>query len=57
MKREQTLKHFAANDKDFHEACKLANVDPTRRQASKFKNKKGLAYKVKAGLVDPREVR
>lgn len=54
---KQTISEFARNDKDFIEACKRAGVDNTRRQASKFKNKKGLAYKVKAGLVDPREVR
>lgn len=30
----------------FRKACIRARVEPTRRQASKFRNKKGLAFKV-----------
>lgn len=26
--------------------CKKAGIDPTKRQASKFRNKKGLAWEV-----------
>jgi len=33
------------NDKNFLEACRAATVEPTRRQASKWLNKKGRAYK------------
>jgi len=29
----------------FIKMCELANIEPTRRQASKFKNGKGRAYK------------
>ena len=39
---------MAKNDKYFHKCCKIAGVNATKRQASKFKNKKGLAYKIGA---------
>jgi len=31
-------------DKVFVEACKQAGIEPTRRQASKWKRKKGIAH-------------
>jgi len=31
--------------KDFIQSCKMLNIDPTKRQASKWGNKKGSAYK------------
>lgn len=31
---------------DFIRACKLANTEPTKRQASRFRSGKGRAYKV-----------
>lgn len=40
-----TNKKFAEKDKGFREACEKAGVEPTTRQASKFRNKKGSAYK------------
>ena len=40
-----TNRMFASNNKKFIEACKRANIPPTARQASKFRNKKGTAYK------------
>lgn len=40
-----TNAQFATKDKLFNAACSLATVDPTPRQASKYRNKKGLAYK------------
>jgi len=36
-------KEFAAKDKVFVKACEIAKVEPTKRQAAKFQNKKGLA--------------
>lgn len=44
MTKRDTNRTFAANDTSFHEACKLAGVEATPRQASKFRNKKGAAY-------------
>ena len=35
---------FAKTDKFFNDACKVAKVEPTTRQASKFRNKSGAAY-------------
>ncbi len=34
----------ALSDKRFLDACKLADVEPTKRQASKWNNKRGAAY-------------
>lgn len=34
-----------ASDPNFKKACEKANVSPTKRQASKFRMKKGVAYK------------
>jgi len=31
--------------KEFQDFCKHAGVEPTKRQASKFRAKKGLAYR------------
>lgn len=39
-----TNKEFAEKDKLFHKACEIAKIKPTHRQASKFRNKKGLAF-------------
>ncbi len=53
-----TNQEFAKNDKRFRIACGDAKVDPTRRQASKFQNGLGLAYKKYNHLRDtsPRRV-
>jgi hypothetical protein len=40
-----TNKDFAEKDKKFKEACEVVKLPPTRRQASKWRNGKGLAYK------------
>lgn len=32
------------NSKDFKTACKKVGIKPTKRQASKYRRKKGLAY-------------
>lgn len=34
-----------SKDKEFIESCKRARVEPTKRQASKFRRKTGLAYR------------
>jgi hypothetical protein len=39
---------FAASDELFRAACKLAAIEPTRRQASKWLNHRGLAWKFRA---------
>ena len=31
----------------FRDACSFADIEPTKRQAVKFKNKRGLAYRFK----------
>lgn len=40
---------FSKMDKPFIQACTKANIPPTQRQASKYRNKKGLAYKTGRG--------
>jgi len=44
-----TNKEYANNDRNFIDACVKVGIDATHRQASKFRNKKGLAYK--KGLI------
>lgn len=41
---EVTNAMFARNDKMFHACCSEAGVESTPRQASKYRNGKGLAY-------------
>ena len=36
---------FARDNKDLAKACQKVGIEPTRRQASKWRNGKGLAYK------------
>ena len=40
-----TNKAFAKEDGFFKKACEVAGIEVTTRQASKFRNKKGLAFK------------
>jgi len=40
-----TNKVYANTDSLFEKCCKLAGIEPTRRQASKFLNGKGIARK------------
>ena len=43
--KERMKKNIAVQEsKVFIDACKKENIEPTRRQASKFRRKKGLAY-------------
>jgi len=36
---------FAETDKQFQRSCEKAGVSPTKRQASKYRRKVGLAYR------------
>ncbi len=49
MKTEMTNKEFAARNAEFRKACSNAGIEPTSRQASKYRNKCGLAYQSKKG--------
>jgi len=40
-----TNKEFLEQDQIFKRACELVQLPPTKRQASKFRNKKGKAFK------------
>jgi len=46
IKRMEANKSTLSNEK-FIKACEKAGITPTRRQASKYNNKKGAAYKVR----------
>jgi len=39
-----TNREFSRKDGHFLKACENSGVEPTSRQASKWRNKKGLAY-------------
>jgi len=41
-----TNKEFFVKDQAFIAACEKAGINPTKRQASKWRNHKGLAWKV-----------
>lgn len=41
----KTNKEFAKEDEQFKTACERSQTDPTKRQASKWRNKKGKAFK------------
>lgn len=40
-----TNREFAGSDEQFNLACELADIKPTRRQASKFRRSTGLAHR------------
>ena len=44
-----TNRKFAKEDEKFQKACMSVEIEPTTRQASKFRNKKGKAYKAQRG--------
>jgi hypothetical protein len=44
-KSGMTNKQFCETDNQFRKACEVAGIPPTPRQASKWLNSKGLAYK------------
>ena len=41
---KETNRDFALHNKVFLRSCEKAHVRPTKRQASKFRRKQGLAY-------------
>lgn len=45
--RGQTNREFASTSQAFQDACVLAGVNPTKRQASKYRRGQGSAAKVK----------
>lgn len=42
-KEEMSNEAFAASDGEFRRHCEIAGVQPTRRQASKYRNRYGAA--------------
>lgn len=40
----KTNRIFANEDKEFNYRCQAVGIDPTKRQASRYRNKTGLAY-------------
>ena len=44
---EKTNSEFAHEDTTFKIACEQAKVEPTTRQASKYRRKRGAAWKVR----------
>jgi len=51
MKKRLTNQQFSVLDKEFNKFCQWAGVERTARQASKYRNLKGLAHKAKRGLL------
>lgn len=47
MEKKRIINKKFTEDKFFIECCEKATIEPTIRQASKFRNEKGLAYKVR----------
>lgn len=44
-------RQFAAEDELFRTSCKMAGVEPTKRQASKWRRKCGSAYEYRHGAA------
>ena len=42
---KSTNREFVKENKLFRKACEIASINPTSRQASKFRRHKGIAYK------------
>ena len=42
---EVSNRQFAEQDNGFRAKCERAGVEPTKRQASRFRNKKGAAFR------------
>ncbi len=51
MKDRLTNRKFAKEDEKFLQACVDAEFEPTVRQASKFRNKKGKVFKKLRGTA------
>ncbi len=50
-----TNREFAKKDETFRDRCEMANVKPTGRQASRFINSTGMAFKVHKRFRKPLE--
>lgn len=46
-----TNREFALHNKAFQKACEKASTPPTKRQASKFRRKQGLAYQYNGAMA------
>jgi len=44
---QMTNQEFSIKDESFINACRVVEIKPSRRQASKWRMKVGLAYKTK----------
>lgn len=53
MTNPLTNRRVAAESPIFRRACALANVEPTKRQASKWRNKRGRAYEMRNEALKP----
>ena len=56
-KKRVENREFANSNKRFRDACAVVGIEPTRRQASKWRQRKGLAYRqvvLKVNPLDPR---
>ena len=51
MRYDTTNAEFAKENATFRKACEAAGVEPTTRQASKYRNGQGIAYKTREGLA------
>jgi hypothetical protein len=49
MQAEYPHKQFAKKDEHFRAACEMANIKPTRKQASKWRKGTGRAWKAWRG--------
>jgi len=47
-----TNANFAKKDQNFRVACEVASIEPTKRQASKYRHKLGRAAKVTVSQVN-----
>lgn len=43
-------REFAQEVKIFNQYCQKAGIEPTKRQAGKWRKKRGMAYLMKAGI-------
>lgn len=50
-----TNKEFSKENKNFNEACLNAGINPTKRQASKFRRGKGVAWKSQTPNMEKKE--
>ncbi len=52
LKRKINNKKFAETDEIFIRICKEIGIEPTKRQASKFRMKKGIVWKMRKDKKD-----